>query len=94
MVYVAIIRNYWGRGSTRDAALANIRKAGGRVNKRTPLVVYLTDDDDAGVDPISGGLQIERGKLWEMLERVNMPARKPDSGLACNACLCGEHRSL
>lgn len=72
MKYIAIIPNYWGKADTREAAIRNARKAGASITRRTPLAVYEVEDDEASVDPISGGIYAKRGTRVERIEGRNL----------------------
>lgn len=66
--YIAITMNYWGKGTTPTDAIKSMRKAGGRTNEQAHgYVVLETDDPDAEIDQISGGVSVEHGKTAKVI---------------------------
>jgi hypothetical protein len=76
-MFIAIMPNSWGRGSTKDEALKNAAKEGGHGRKRTPRLVFQYDaakTPKAYVDEL--GRLCWNGDKPVEVERVDVP--KPE----------------
>ena len=77
-IFIVVVPNYWGIGNTIDEAKRNCERAGaGKIRKRTPRVIAITDDTNAYVDGVDGSIYHAKGAMFEVIERFPVAKAQP-----------------